>query len=218
MSDSDPQNGPGADAHVPDEPDEARRDDELVARTLAGDASAFSRLVERYQRPVISLIYRMVRDPTRAEDLAQEAFVRAYERLDTYEPGRKFSSWLFKVAHNRTIDHLRKKTPHRVPLEAQSDAGDTWEVLEAPEDSASPHRRYEMGETARAIADAFGRLSESYREVLSLRFEQELSYAEIAEVVGASLSTVKVRIHRARKALARELERLGVDAPERFSP
>ena len=193
-------------------------DEELVARTLAGQAEAFSRLVERYQRPVLSLIYRMVHDPVLAEDLAQEAFVRAYQRLDRYQPGRKFSSWLFKVAHNRTIDHLRRKQPVEVDLEAQADDGQSsWEVLEADEDAASPHRHLEMGETARSISGALADLRDNYREVLVLRFEHELSYQEIADVTGASLSSVKVQLHRARKALARELEKRGVDAPEAFT-
>lgn len=199
-------------------PSTAPGDEELVARTLAGQVEAFSRLVERYQRPVLSLIYRMVHDPVLSEDLAQEAFVRAYQRLDTYQPGRKFSSWLFKVAHNRTIDHLRRKVPDEVDLEASTDGGEsTWEVLEADEDTASPERHFEMGETARSITGALRALRDNYREVLVLRFEHELSYQEIADVTGASLSSVKVQLHRARKALARELEKRGVDAPEAFS-
>ena len=193
-------------------------DEELVARTLAGHAEAFSVLVTRYQRPVLSLIYRMVHDPVLAEDLAQEAFVRAYQRLDRYQAGRKFSSWLFKVAHNRTIDHLRRKKPVEVDLEPSTDGGETtWEVLEADEDGASPERRFEMGETARSITAALADLRDNYREVLVLRFEHELSYQEIADVTGASLSSVKVQLHRARKALARELEKRGVAAPEAFS-
>ena len=193
-------------------------DEELVARTLAGQTDAFSQLVERYQRPVLSLIYRMVHDPVLAEDLAQEAFVRAYQRLDRYQPGRKFSSWLFKVAHNRTIDHLRRKKPLEVDLEATSEDGQSsWEVLEADEDSASPQRHMEMRETARSISAALADLRDNYREVLVLRFEHELSYQEIADITGASLSSVKVQLHRARKALARELEERGVEAPEAFT-
>ncbi|MDA8021162.1 MAG: sigma-70 family RNA polymerase sigma factor [Thermoanaerobaculia bacterium] len=193
-------------------------DEELVARTLAGRADAFSYLVERYQRPVLSLIYRMVHDPVLAEDLAQEAFVRAYQRLDRYQPGRKFSSWLFKVAHNRTIDHLRRKKPVEVDLEAQADGGESkWEVLEADEDASSPERHFEMGETARTIGRALADLRDNYREVLVLRFEHELSYQEIADVTGASLSSVKVLLHRARKALARELGKRGVEPPEAFT-
>ncbi|MEM9554334.1 MAG: sigma-70 family RNA polymerase sigma factor [Acidobacteriota bacterium] len=201
---------PGSDA-------ERALDDRLVAATLAGSPDAFRALVERYQRPVLSLIGRMVQDPTLAEDLAQDAFVNAYRRLDTYVPGRKFSSWLFKIAHNRTIDHLRLKRFDAESLEGDSDDGPRHDPA-APEASVSPHRHAEASELRAAVAAAFERLSPMAREVLSLRFEQGLAYQEIADVTGVTLNTVKVRLHRARKALARELEALGVEAPAAFAP
>lgn len=196
---------------------ESLEDDRLVAAALAGSSDAFRILVERYQRPVLSLIGRMVRDPVLAEDLAQEAFVNAYRRLDSYAPGRKFSSWLFKIAHNRTIDHLRLRRPREQSLESDRDDVPTIDPA-APEDQASPHRRAEVSELRMTLAQAFERLGPTAREILSLRFEQGLAYHEIAEVTGVALNTVKVRLHRARKALARELEALGVEAPAAFAP
>ena len=114
-------------------PDErAAEDAGLVAEALAGSSEAYRVLVERYQRPVLGLVARMVRDPGLAEDLAQEAFVRAFRNLHRFDPGRSFRSWLFKIAHNRTIDHLRIKSPPTVALEVSSaDGGESWEVLEA---------------------------------------------------------------------------------------
>src|SRR5947208_2903287 len=96
-------------------------DTELVARALKGHQEAFREIVVRFERPVYSLIARMVQDPAAAEDLAQEVFVKAFRRLDTYDTERKFSSWLFKIAHNTTIDHLRRHTLETVPLAAEKD-------------------------------------------------------------------------------------------------
>jgi RNA polymerase sigma-70 factor (ECF subfamily) len=122
------------------------------------------------------------------------------------------------VAHNRTIDFLRRKRPLEVDLEASSDSGEsTWEVLEADEDTSSPVRRLEMGETARAVSGALASLRENYRAILVLRFAHDLSYQEIAEVLDLTMASVKVQLHRARKALARELAKRGFEAPEAFT-
>src|SRR5690242_13795473 len=98
-----------------------KTDAELVAEALGGAQEAFREIVVRFERPVYSLIVRMVQDPGTAEDLAQEVFIKAFRRLDTYDPVRKLSSWLFKIAHNTTIDHLRRHAPETVPLEADRD-------------------------------------------------------------------------------------------------
>lgn len=190
-------------------------DADLIRRSIAGSGDAYHDLVRRYERPVLTVIRRMVGDPQLAEDLAQEAFVKAFRNLRRYDPQRKFSSWLFKIAHNTTIDHLRRKRLDTVPLEATTaDGTETWEVLEAPEDEG-PERRFEQLETREAIALALDRMSPRYREILVLRFQQGLAYQEIADVTGLEMGTVKVQLHRARKRLAAELGGLGL-APERF--
>ena len=112
---------------------------------MSGDADACHDLVRRFERPVLSLIVRMVRDPAVAEDLAQEAFVKAFRNLATFDRERRFASWLFKIAHNTTLDHLRRKKLDTVPLDAEDDEGESWEVLAAPE-TGSPHRRAESRE------------------------------------------------------------------------
>ena len=180
-------------------------DAELVARTLAGSADAFRLLVERYQRPILSLITRMVHDPALAEDLAQEVFVKAYHKLRTYDPRRKLSSWLFKIAHNTAIDQLRRASLKIVPLEATaSDGEESWEILPADE-KQGPGQRAERAETMAQLETALGRLSPTYREILLLRFREGLAYHEIAEVTGLAMGTVKVQLHRARKKLAAEM-------------
>ena len=98
-----------------------KTDAELVASALRGAQDAYRELVKRFERPVYSLVLRMVQDPATAEDLAQEVFVKAFRRLDSYDRQWKFSSWLFKIAHNTTIDHLRRGVPETVPLEAAAD-------------------------------------------------------------------------------------------------
>ncbi|MCG8458043.1 MAG: sigma-70 family RNA polymerase sigma factor [Holophagales bacterium] len=199
-------------------PDErAAEDAGLVAEALAGSSEAYRILVERYQRPVLGLVARMVRDPGLAEDLAQEAFVRAFRNLHRFDPSRSFRSWLFKIAHNRTIDHLRIKSPPTVALEVSSaDGEDSWEVLEAADDEG-PHRRAEGAELRRALAESIAALGPRYREVILLRFQGGLAYHEIAEATGQTMGSVKVLLHRARKKLAAELEKRGQAAPEAFS-
>ncbi len=196
-------------------PRDRDNDAELVARTLDGSADAFRRLVERYQRPVLSVIARMVGDPATAEDLAQEAFVKAYRKLRTFDHRRKLSSWLFKIAHNTTIDHLRRARLDTVPLETTAaDGENSWETLRASEDEG-PERRAEVSQLVAGLDAALGRLKPSYREILLLRFQQGLAYHEIAEVTGVAIGTVKVRLHRARKKLAAELTAAGFGAPGR---
>lgn len=191
-------------------------DAELVARTLAGSPDAFRTLVERYQRPVLSLIVRMVGDVALAEDLAQEAFIKAHRKLHTFDVSRKLSSWLFKIAHNTTIDHLRRGRLETVPLEATSASGEeTWEVLPADE-SQGPERRAERAQWVAALNAALARLAPTYREILLLRFQHGLAYHEIVDVTGVAMGTVKIQLHRARKRLAAELEAAGYGAPEKW--
>ncbi len=158
----------------------------------------------------------MIGDRTAAEDLAQEVFIKAYRKLHTFDPGRKLSSWLFKIAHNTTIDHLRRGKLQTVPLEASTTDGDeSWDVLAAAEEEG-PEHRVESSELVAALNAALGRLKPSYREILLLRFQHGLAYHEIVEVTGLAMGTVKVHLHRARKQLATELAAAGHGAPEKW--
>ncbi|HEX2223380.1 MAG TPA: sigma-70 family RNA polymerase sigma factor [Thermoanaerobaculia bacterium] len=194
----------------------AKTDPELVAAALAGGPraqEAFRGIVTRFERPVFSLIARMVHDPVLAEDLAQEVFVKAFRRLDTYDPERKFSSWLFKIAHNTTIDHLRKGAPDTVPLEAEKeDAPDLAAVLAdgSVEDAAAATERRQM---ARALEKAIAGLRPEYREVVVLFYVEGVSYPEICESTGLPSGTVKTYLHRARKELAQAMAALGWAPP-----
>ncbi len=191
-------------------------DDELVLATLAGSAEAFRLLVERFQRPVLSVIVRMVSDRSLAEDLAQEVFVKAYYKLGLFDRQRKLSSWLFKIAHNTTVDYLRRSQLDTVPLEASTAEGnESWEVL-PNRDEDGPEGRAEHAQLVRALSAALGRLPPHYREILLLRFQQGLAYHEIADVMGLAMGTVKVQLHRARKRLAAELDEAGFAPPGRW--
>lgn len=187
----------------------AASDARLVRQAVAGREDAYRELTLRYQRPIYGLILRMVRDPAAAEDLAQETFVKAFRALAGYDPRRRFSSWLFKIAHNATIDHLRRSRPGEVPLETGDEGtADPIDRLAAPA-AETPHARAERGEMARAIESAILALRPAYREVVLLRFREGLAYEEIGEITGLPLGTVKTHLHRARKAMARELRSAG---------
>jgi RNA polymerase sigma-70 factor (ECF subfamily) len=190
----------------------APTDVELVELALAGSEEAFRLLVVRYERPLFSLVVRMVRDAALAEDLAQEAFVRAFRALRHFDRSRKFSSWLFKIAHNLTIDHLRRRTLDTESLETPLGSGDGERTLEsklADDDALQPDRYVEQGDLTVALERAIAALRPEYREVILLRFVEGLAYQEIAEILSVPLGTVKTNIHRARKELAVVLGREG---------
>lgn len=181
----------------------------LVRRTREGSQDAFRELVLRYQDPIFALLVRMVRNRDLAADLAQETFLKAYRFLDSFDTSRSLKSWLFKVAHNTAIDHLRRSEPDTVALETPDE--DRFDPVDRLEDvdSGDPHRTAEARELARALDEAFGELDPLYREILELRFRHGLAYDEIAEITGLPMGTVKVRIHRGRKRLAGLLEDRG---------
>lgn len=181
----------------------------LVAAALAGSQDAYVDLVERYQRPVFGLVLRLVRDRGLAEDLAQEAFLKAFRALGSFQRDRKLSSWLFKIAHNTAIDHLRRRELETVPLETPEREGpDLLDSLAGPE-LQSPETKLRRGDLAAALEAAVQRLRPEYRTVMELRFREGLAYEEIAEITGLPMGTVKTHIHRARKAMAACLEELG---------
>ena len=185
-------------------------DADLAVAAREGSEGAFAELVERFQRPVFRLVARMVRDRGTAEDLVQEAFVKAFRNLAAYDRERRFSSWLFKIAHNATLDHLRRRELTTVPLEAPADepGGGLGRVLP---DTANrgPEVATRRGELAAALEAAVGSLRPEYREVVLLRFAEGLAYEEIREVTGLPLGTVKTHLHRARKELMAALEERG---------
>lgn len=186
-----------------------RSDAELVRAALAGSQGAYRTLVERFQGRLFGLIVRMVRDRALAEDLTQETFIKAFGALDSFDPRYKLQSWLFKIAHNTAIDHLRRSSLATVPLESgDPDAFDPVDFIEDL-DAVDPHQTAERSDLARDLERSLGILDPIYRELLVLRHIEGLSYGDIAEVTGLPMGTVKTRLHRGRKQLAELLEERG---------
>jgi RNA polymerase sigma-70 factor (ECF subfamily) len=180
-------------------------DPAVVAEARKGSEAAYRELLTRYERPVFSLIFRMVRDRETAEDLAQETFIKVLNNLDRYSPEFKFSSWLFKIANNLTIDHLRRRRVDTISIEGAPDAV-TAESARATSiavvsGSESPLEELESRELGTAIERAIAKLRPEYRACIMLRHVEDKSYEEIAEIVKLPLGTVKTYIHRARHEL-----------------
>lgn len=170
---------------------------DLIQRTLRGDQQAFTCLVDKYKTPIFNLCYRMLNSSGDAEDAAQEAFLRVYTQLHTYQAERKFSTWLFSIASHLCIDMLRRRRYPALPLDTVA----LWKQSNdpQPEDAA-------VGEENSAEVRALLRqLPEKYRLVVVLRYWQDLSYAEIAQATDLSESAVKTQLHRARRMLAEQM-------------
>ena len=187
-------------------------DQEVVERACEGAETAFRELIRRYQRPVFSLIYRMVRDRELAEDLAQETFVKVLNALDRYRPEFKFSSWVFKIANNAAIDHLRKRELDTLSLEGGPDAttADRLEAtaLQVGDVSESPLEELVARELGSTIEQAIGKLRPEYRACIMMRHVEGRPYEEIAGMLDLPLGTVKTYIHRARAELREMLDPL----------
>lgn len=171
-----------------------------VERTLAGDQDAFGELVLRYERDVFNLAYRMLNNRGEAEDAAQEAFLRAYANLDRYDSERPFKTWLLSITSNHCIDRIRRRRL-------------TWLSLEEPlpphpaltSDLPSPEEATLADERSAEVQAMLDELTPDYRVAVVLRYWYDLSYAEIAEMLGTTESAIKSRLFRARQALAGQL-------------
>jgi RNA polymerase sigma-70 factor (ECF subfamily) len=191
---------------------QALGDREVVALAKTGQETAYRELLRRYERPVFSLVYRMVRDRALAEDLAQETFIKVLNALDTYRPEYKFSSWIFKIANNAAIDQLRRREVNTLSLDGAPGARTAEEVeataLQATDHGESPLAELESRELGSEIERAIGRLRPEYRACILLRHVEGRPYEEIAEVLDLPLGTVKTYIHRARLELREYLAHL----------
>ncbi len=180
-------------------------DQEVVKLAVLGREAAYRELIRRYQRPVFSLIYRMVRDRELAEDLAQETFVKVLNAIESYRPEYKFSSWIFKIANNASIDHLRRRSLDTLSLDGSPHA-ESSEAIEATRLQISDGSEDPLAEVANQelgvlIERAIGELRPEYRSCILLRHVEGRPYEEIAEILDLPLGTVKTYIHRARNEL-----------------
>jgi RNA polymerase sigma-70 factor (ECF subfamily) len=185
----------------------ALSDEILVARVRAGEVHHYEEVIRRYERPIVNFIYRMIGDYEQSLDLAQEVFFKAYRSLDRFDPTYRFSTWIYRIASNRSIDHLRKQSPALLSLDdtGDPDRGDGVVQLKSP--SRGPEDLLASRELGDRIGEAIEALPAAYRELILLRHLQGMAYENIARVKSLPLGTVKNRLFRAREILRRKLER-----------
>jgi len=181
-------------------------DTDLVVRILAGEEDLFEILVRRYQTRIVAHVSRMVGSRDDAFDLSQEIFLKVFQALDRYNPEFKFSTWLFRIAGNAAIDHLRKRRPRTVPLEIPDpDSRSGVSAIEHESSVLDPYGELRNVERGRAISRAIAELPPEFRELITLRHFGGLSYEEIARVKNMPLGTVKNKLFRARVVLKERL-------------
>ena len=177
--------------------DEEQRDRMAVERCLSGDADAFGQLIDRYERPVYNTVLHMVGDAEDAREVCQQVFMKAFEHLATYDRQRKFFSWIYRVAINESINHLKARRPHEELSES------------LPNPGANPAERFEELEQWVHLHEAIMQLEPNYRAVIILRHFLHLSYQEVAEVLNVPEKTVRSRLFTARQLLRDALQAKG---------
>jgi RNA polymerase sigma-70 factor, ECF subfamily len=183
-------------------------DRDLVASAVVGFEGSFEELVQRYQRPISAYVYRMVGNYESALDLTQEIFIKVYSSLRQYRPEFKFSTWIYKIAHNAAVDHLRRTSTREQAL-INTCEGDQFE-LPIESGRLSPEQESERKERRVEIEAVVRSLPSNYRELIILRHSQDLTYEEIVEVTGLPLGTVKNRLFRAREMMRQQFIDRGI--------
>lgn len=172
-----------------------------IEQALQGDQEAFGQLVRAYERPVYNLTYRMLGDSAAAEDAAQETFLRAYTKLATYQPGRKFVNWLLSIASHHCIDILRRKS--RAPqLSLEGPLPPQWLASDSPK----PDQVVDKKQRRELVRRVLETLPADYRVAVVLRYWYGLSYRDIAATMDTTESAIKSRLHRARRMMAQDLQ------------
>jgi RNA polymerase sigma-W factor len=187
-----------------------QEDANLVERCLRGEEKAFEELLHKYRSPVYSICYRMARNHSDAEDLAQEVFIRIFSVLERYDPSYPFSSWLYRITSNLCIDFLRREKDRTVSIDKPVSSGDGEMPRQIPSKGARPDREVESQEMISALEEAIGMLPQHYRIIVILRHQEQLSYEEISDNLGIPLGTVKARIHRARNMIKKFFRERGL--------
>lgn len=185
----------------------------VIQRAANGDADAFEQLVRTYQTPIYNLCLRMSGNPEDAADLSQEAFIKAWRNLGSFQFESAFSTWLYRLASNTCLDFLRsvKRRP-QVSLTVEDGDGET-QILDLPDSAPTPEEAAISKEENELLARAMQALDEQQRQILTLRVVNDLSYAEIAEILQIKEGTVKSRLARTRDALRKNLLQCGNEAP-----
>ena len=180
-------------------------DEELVARSVGGDADSFNELILRWERPIYALAYRTIGREEDARDVCQETFLRAYRALPGFRGQAKFSSWLYRIALNLCRDWVRRE--RRTPVVQPPEDGDLMEMAAATEPSESIEDLVARKDLTRSVERAMALLPEEQRTAIVLKEYHGLTFQEIADLVGCPLSTVKTRLYQGLTVLRRELAR-----------
>ena len=187
-------------------------DDVLVKQAIGGDEQSYKQLVEKYRRALHFHILKMVSDREQVEDLVQETFVKAFDNLNSYNTNYAFSTWLYRIATNHTIDYLRKKKLQTLSIDEPVKTKSGEMEMQLPDDSARTDRDIIQKQRKKMVQQAIAELPKKYRKVIQLRHMEEKSYQEISEVLDKPLGTVKAHIFRAREMLYKALK----DKREKF--
>ena len=178
---------------------------ELVKLLKDGDRGAFNELIEQYQNKVINIAYGMLSDTEDAMDASQEVFINVYKSIGNFKENSSLSTWIYRICANVCKDFLRKRMRSTKTVSIFSGTEEDNDIIEIPDESASPHRRFEELELQDQIREAMDELSEEFRTVLVLCDIEGLSYDEIADILKCPAGTVKSRINRARGALRKKI-------------
>jgi RNA polymerase sigma-70 factor (ECF subfamily) len=180
----------------------ALQDYEYVKLAVEGDQKAYTFLMERYQNAIYHMMFRMIGNKEDSDDLTQEAFGKAFNKLSTYAPRYAFSTWLFKIASNNCIDHIRKKRLVLLSIDEtiENEGGQSFSN-NLKSNSLDPEQKFIQQQRIKLIRSLMGQLSEKYRLMIELRFFEELSYEEIADELEIPLGTVKAQLFRAKEIL-----------------
>jgi RNA polymerase sigma factor (sigma-70 family) len=184
----------------------AESDERLIRDALAGDQEAYRDLLNRHRQSIFHVIFKIVRSSEEAADLVQETFMKAFGSLASYRFEYRSSTWLYKIAANNAIDHLRKKRIEALSLDKPIQTADGEVTIEIPDWSQNPEEDLYRKRRAITVKDAIVSLPPKYREVIALRHQQDKSYEEIAQQLGIPVGTVKARIFRARELLKKKLK------------
>ncbi len=206
MSDSNASNSKTSDSPRENASESSLEDDVLVKKAKGGDEKAYKKLVDKYERALYFHILKMVKDREQVEDLVQEAFVKAFDNLNTYSTNYAFSTWLYRIATNNTIDYLRKKKLKTLSIDKPMKTKDGEMEMQLPDESASTDRDIIKKQRKEIVQNAIDDLPKKYRKVIELRHMEEKSYKEISDILDKPLGTVKAHIFRARELLYKALK------------
>lgn len=181
-------------------------DDKLVARAVAGDQGAYKSLMEKYETPLFFHLLKMVKDKEQVRDLVQEAFMKAFDNLESYNTNYAFSTWLYRITTNHAIDYLRKKKLQTTSIDEPVKTKEGEMNIQLEDEHSGTDRKIIRKQRSDIIHEAIEDLPDKYRVVIKLRHFEELSYDEISEQLDLPLGTVKAHIFRAREMLYKELK------------